>query len=87
MKDHLEESVLHYARLAKQSGLDGVVCSPLEAVTFVNACGADFLTVTPGIRMADDAMHMIRIRIATPENARELGSYLYVVGTCYYRSK
>ncbi|KAA0958384.1 orotidine-5'-phosphate decarboxylase [Planococcus sp. ANT_H30] len=75
----LEESVLHYAKRAMQAGLDGVVCSVLEAQAIGDACGQEFLRVTPGIRpagvLADDQK-----RIATPAQAREKGSSHIVVG-------
>ncbi|MGE8079272.1 orotidine-5'-phosphate decarboxylase [Peribacillus loiseleuriae] len=79
IEGELERSVLHYARLAKQSGLDGVVCSPLEVSDIHTTLGSNFLTVTPGIRMADGNAHD-QIRIATPQKARELGSDFIVVG-------
>jgi orotidine-5'-phosphate decarboxylase len=75
----LEETVLHYAKLAQDSGLDGVVCSTLEVPKIREACGEDFVTVTPGIRMADDNVDD-QVRIATPARARELGSTYIVVG-------
>lgn len=75
----LEESVIHYARLADEAGLDGVVCSVLEAEAISDACGDEFLKVTPGIRpeqvSADDQK-----RIATPAEARSQGSTHIVVG-------
>ena len=75
----LDEVVLRYARNAAASGLDGVVCSPLEAGKVHAACGADFLTVTPGVRFADgDAGD--QKRVTTPAQARELGSDYIVVG-------
>lgn len=75
----LEESVLHYARLSQKAGLDGVVCSVLEAEKIVGACGQDFLRVTPGIRLTSGDNHD-QIRVATPSNARKLGSSHIVVG-------
>lgn len=75
----LEETVLHYARNAKKAGLDGVVCSPLEAGKVHAACGEDFLTVTPGVRFAE-AGRDDQARVATPARARELGSDYIVVG-------
>ena len=75
----LEETVLHYARNARDAGLDGVVCSPLEAGKVHEACGAGFLTVTPGVRFAGgDAGD--QVRVTTPAGARELGSDYIVVG-------
>ena len=75
----MEETVLRYARNAKASGLDGVVCSPLEAAGVKAACGPEFLTVTPGIRFAGSAADD-QTRIMTPEKAREAGSDYIVVG-------
>lgn len=78
--DHpLEEVVAHYARNARQAGLDGVVCSPLEAAGVKAVCGSDFLTVTPGVRFADSDVGD-QSRIATPARAKELGSDFIVVG-------
>lgn len=75
----LPEVVMAYAENAKAAGLDGVVCSPLEAADVHGACGADFLTVTPGVRFADgDAGD--QSRIATPARANEIGSDYIVVG-------
>ena len=75
----LDEVVLHYAKNAKTAGLDGVVCSPLEAGQVKKVCGQDFLTVTPGVRFADgDAGD--QVRVTTPAKARELGSDYIVVG-------
>ncbi|MDR1465705.1 MAG: orotidine-5'-phosphate decarboxylase [Oscillospiraceae bacterium] len=75
----MEETVLRYAKNAKTAGLDGVVCSPWEAAPVKAACGADFLTVTPGIRFADAAKDD-QARIMTPAKAREAGSDYIVVG-------
>jgi orotidine-5'-phosphate decarboxylase len=72
-------AIAHYARNAKEAGLNGVVCSPLEAGLVKDACGKDFLTVTPGIRFADSAADD-QVRITTPARARELGSDFIVVG-------
>lgn len=75
----LEEVVAHYADNAKKAGLDGVVCSPLEAATVHEKCGDSFLTVTPGVRFADgDAGD--QVRITTPQRAKEIGSDYIVVG-------
>ncbi len=75
----MAEVVAHYAATAKAAGLDGVVCSPLEAGAVHAACGRDFLTVTPGVRFADgDAGD--QKRVTTPERARQLGSDYIVVG-------
>ncbi len=75
----IDEVVLHYARNAKAAGLDGVVCSPLEARKVHDACGADFLTVTPGVRFADGDVGDQK-RVTTPAKAREIGSDYIVVG-------
>ena len=75
----MEEVVAAYAANAKAAGLDGVVCSPLEAGRIHAVCGADFLTVTPGVRFAG-AQKDDQTRITTPAGARELGSDYIVVG-------
>ena len=75
----MEEVVLHYAEIASIVGLDGVVCSPLEAGGVHERCGKDFLTVTPGVRFADGDVGDQK-RVTTPERARELGSDYIVVG-------
>ncbi|MGG0665373.1 orotidine-5'-phosphate decarboxylase [Viridibacillus arvi] len=75
----LDQSVLHYAKLAKSAGLDGVVCSVLEAKAISEVCGESFLKVTPGIRMAGGAAHDQK-RVATPDFARQEGSTQIVVG-------
>jgi len=75
----IEETVLHYAMNAKKAGLDGVVCSPLEARQVKAACGKNFVTVTPGIRFADNAADD-QSRVTTPANAREMGCDYIVVG-------
>ena len=78
--DHnINDVVVHYARNAKVAGLDGVVCSPLEAGIVKEACGAEFMTVTPGIRFADGEVGD-QVRITTPEKAREIGTDYIVVG-------
>ena len=75
----LEETVMHYAENAAKAGLNGVVCSPLEAEKVHGVCGKDFVTVTPGIRFADgDAGD--QVRITTPARAKEIGSDYIVVG-------
>ena len=79
ISESLPKTVLRYAENAKNSGLDGVVCSPLEAGSVKSRCGADFLTITPGVRFADSASDD-QSRIATPEKARALGSDYIVVG-------
>lgn len=75
----IEEAVLNYAKLAQQSGLDGVVCSPLETQLITEHCGSSFLKVTPGIRPANSA-HNDQKRVTTPEDAKQLGSTHIVVG-------
>ena len=75
----MEEVVLHYAEITSIVGLDGVVCSPLEAGSIHERCGKNFLTVTPGVRFADgDAGD--QKRVTTPAKAKELGSDYIVVG-------
>ena len=75
----LDQVVMSYARTAKEAGLDGVVCSPLEAGKVHDSCGKDFVTVTPGVRFADgDAGD--QKRVTTPAKAKELGSDYIVVG-------
>ena len=75
----MEETVLAYAQNAAASGLDGVVCSPLEAAAVKDRCGADFLTVTPGIRFADSAAGDQK-RLMTPEKAGRAGCDYLVLG-------
>ena len=75
----LDEVVMHYASNAKKSGLDGVVCSPLEAGKVKGVCGDAFLTITPGVRFADGEVGD-QVRVTTPAKARELGSDYIVVG-------
>jgi len=73
------ETIVRYAQNAREAGLDGVVCSPLEAAMVKEACGEAFLAVTPGIRFADAAADD-QVRITTPARAREIGSDYIVVG-------
>lgn len=73
------DCVCHYARCAQEAGLDGVVCSPLEAGMVKEACGKAFYCVTPGIRFADGAVGD-QVRITTPARAKEIGSDYIVVG-------
>ena len=75
----LPDTVMKYAENAKEAGLDGVVCSPLEAAIVKERCGKEFVTVTPGVRFADSAKDD-QSRITTPEKAREIGSDYIVVG-------
>lgn len=75
----INETIAKYAENAKVAGLDGVVCSPLEAQLVKEHCGAEFKTITPGIRFADAAADD-QVRITTPARAREIGSDFIVVG-------
>ena len=75
----LDETVMHYARNAMESGLDGVVCSPLESGKVHQVCGTGFVTVTPGVRFADGDLGDQK-RVTTPARAKELGSDYIVVG-------
>ncbi|AMC94335.1 orotidine 5'-phosphate decarboxylase [Erysipelothrix larvae] len=75
----LQESVVHYAQLTKEAGLDGVVCSPLESVMIHEACGDSFLTITPGVRLSDSKQDDQK-RVTTPADAKQLGSNFIVVG-------
>lgn len=75
----IDEVVMHYAKNAKDSGLDGIVCSPLEAGKVHELCGAGFVTVTPGVRFADGD-NGDQVRVTTPAKAKEIGSDYIVVG-------
>ena len=75
----IDEVVMHYAHNAKVAGLDGVVCSPLEAGKVHDRCGKDFCTVTPGVRFADGEVGDQK-RVMTPAQAKEIGSDYIVVG-------
>lgn len=75
----LPEVVIHYAKVAAEAGLDGVVCSPLESGVVHDACGKSFVTVTPGVRFADGDVGD-QVRVTTPAKAKELGSDYIVVG-------
>ena len=75
----LPEVVMHYAHNAKVAGLDGVVCSPLEAGKVHEVCGNEFVTVTPGVRFADGEVGD-QVRVTTPAKAKEIGSDYIVVG-------
>lgn len=77
--EKLENVVMHYAKNAATAGLDGVVCSPLEAGKVKSVCGGKFLTVTPGVRFADGDVGD-QVRVTTPEKAKEIGSDYIVVG-------
>ena len=75
----IDQVVMHYAETAAKAGLDGVVCSPLEAAKVHESCGKSFLTVTPGVRFADSKADD-QVRITTPAKAKEIGSDYIVVG-------
>ena len=79
IKEPIDKVVMHYANNAKIAGLDGVVCSPLEAGKVHDTCGKDFLTVTPGVRFADGDIGDQK-RVMTPAAAKEIGSDYIVVG-------
>lgn len=79
INEPIDQVVMHYAKNAKIAGLDGVVCSPLEAKKVHDNCGDDFLTVTPGIRFADGEKGDQK-RVMTPADAKEIGSDYIVVG-------
>ena len=79
INEKIENVVIHYAKNAKLAGLDGVVCSPLEAGTVKQNCGKEFITVTPGVRFADGDVGD-QVRVTTPERAKEIGSDYIVVG-------
>lgn len=79
IEEDIDKVVIKYAENADDAGLDGVVCSPLEAGKIHNACGHEFLTVTPGVRFADGDKGD-QVRVTTPEKAKEIGSDYIVVG-------
>lgn len=79
INEPMEKVVMHYARNAAKAGLDGVVCSPLEAAAVHAACSKNFLTVTPGIRFADSEKGD-QVRVMTPADAKKIGSDYIVVG-------
>ena len=79
INEPIDKVVMHYALNAKKAGLDGVVCSPLEAEKVHNTCGSEFITVTPGVRFADGDIGD-QVRVTTPAKAREIGSDYIVVG-------
>ena len=79
IKEDIADVVIHYAKNAKKAGLDGVVCSPLEAGKVHDSCGKDFLTVTPGVRFADGDIGDQK-RVMTPAEAKKIGSDYIVVG-------
>ena len=75
----INDTIVKYARNAKEAGLDGVVCSPLEAGMVKEACGDEFVTVTPGVRFADGEVGD-QVRVTTPARAKEIGTDYIVVG-------
>lgn len=75
----INDTIVQYARNAKEAGLDGVVCSPLEAGMVKEACGEEFVTVTPGVRFADGEVGD-QVRVTTPARAKEIGTDYIVVG-------
>ena len=79
IREPIDKVVMHYAANAKKAGLDGVVCSPLEAQKVHEICGKEFLTVTPGVRFADGDIGDQK-RVMTPEEAKKIGSDYIVVG-------
>lgn len=79
INESMDKVVMHYAHNAKLAGLDGVVCSPLEAGKVHEVCGSGFLTVTPGVRFADGDKGD-QVRVMTPEQAKKIGSDYIVVG-------
>ena len=79
IKEPIDKVVMHYAETAKNAGLDGVVCSPLEAQKVHDICGEKFLTVTPGVRFADGDIGDQK-RVMTPEQAKKISSDYIVVG-------
>ena len=79
INEPIDKVVMHYALNAKKSGLDGVVCSPLEAKKVHDLCGDNFITVTPGVRFADGELGDQK-RVMTPSAAKEIGSDYIVVG-------
>ena len=79
IREPIDKVVMHYASCAKKAGLDGVVCSPLEAGKVHDTCGKTFLTVTPGVRFADGDVGDQK-RVMTPAQAKEIGSDYIVVG-------
>ena len=79
IKEPIDQVVMHYAKTAKNAGLDGIVCSPLEAGKVHDVCGKAFLTITPGVRFADGDVGDQK-RVMTPAQAKEIGSDYIVVG-------
>lgn len=79
IREPIDKVVMHYAATAKDAGLDGVVCSPLEAGKVHSACGKEFLAITPGVRFADGDIGDQK-RVMTPAEAKKIGSDYIVVG-------
>ena len=79
IREPIDQVVMHYAQTAKTAGLDGIVCSPLEAGKVHNHCGNSFLTITPGVRFADGDVGDQK-RVMTPAQAKLIGSDYIVVG-------
>ncbi len=79
INEPIDKVVMHYAKCAEEAGLDGVVCSPLEAAKVHEVCGKSFVTVTPGVRFADGDKGD-QVRVMTPAQAKEIGSDYIVVG-------
>ena len=79
IKEPIDRVVMHYAKTAKNAGLDGIVCSPLEAGKVHDTCGKEFLTITPGVRFADGDVGDQK-RVMTPAQAKQIGSDYIVVG-------
>ena len=79
IKEPIDQVVMHYAKTAKNAGLDGIVCSPLEAGKVHDTCGKEFLTITPGVRFADGDVGDQK-RVMTPAQAKLIGSDYIVVG-------
>ena len=79
IREPIDQVVMHYAKTAKNAGLDGIVCSPLEAGKVHDTCGKDFLTITPGVRFADGDVGDQK-RVMTPAQAKQIGSDYIVVG-------
>ena len=79
IREPIDKVVMHYAENAKDAGLDGVVCSPLEAQKVHDTCGKNFVTVTPGVRFADGDIGDQK-RVMTPAEAKKIGSDYIVVG-------
>lgn len=79
INENIDKVVMHYAKNSQIAGLDGVVCSPLEAGKVKEVCGKEFLTITPGVRFETDDVGD-QVRVTTPKKAKEIGSDYIVVG-------